>query len=175
MDKIKAGGIIQNINLAQISILCIPDRPGVASTILSALYEKGINVQFIAQLIELNNRAHIIICISNKDLEKAKLAFDDIKSQVDAKEILYNPDVSIISIFGPHFRDQPGVAKAVFSTLAEANINILAINTSISSISCVIDGSKLKSAVNALMSAFDLPLSSVFTAADGISLRSDKS
>ncbi len=174
MGKIKAGGIIQNINLAQISVLCIPDRPGVASAILSALYEKGINVQFIAQLIELNNRAHIIICISNNDLEKAKSAFENIKSQVDAKEIIYNSNVAIISIFGPHFRDQPGVAKAVFSTLAEANINILAINTSISSISCVIDGTKVATAVNALVSAFDLPLSSVFTAADGISIRSNK-
>lgn len=171
MAVAKAGGIIQNVNLAQISILGVPDRPGIAKTIFNALFQKGVNVQFIAQVIELENTSHIVLCISNDDLEAAKSAVEEANKDVGAQKILYYPNVAMVSVFGPHFRDHPGIAGLVFSALASVGINILAISTSISSISCVIDSNLLDSATNALKEAFNLPASSIYVASNGLSLR----
>lgn len=171
MGNIKAGGIIENIDLAQISILNIPDRPGIASYVFNALFEKNVNVQFIAQIIELNSISHIAICVSKENLEFARSAIENANLDIHAEKIIYHPNVAMISVFGPHFRDHPGIAGMIFSALASVNINILAISTSISSISCVIEGEFLKKAVEVLRKTFDLPPSTIYIASDGITLR----
>ena len=171
VEKIKAGGIIQNTNLAQIGVMSVPDRPGIASAVLGALSERGINVQFIVQSIDLKNRTHIILCVAQDDLEAVLLAIEGVKSRVQAEEVICRPNVVIVSVFGPHFRDHPGIASAAFSALASAGINILTISTSISTISCIIDGNRVAQAVEALREAFDVPSSAVFTASCGLSLR----
>ena len=172
MGKIKAGGIIQNLNLAKIGVMCVPDRPGIASTVLSAVSKRGINVQFIAQAIDLNNKTHMILCVDEIDLEEAFQVVESVKLEVQAEKVIYQSNVAMVSVFGPHFRDYPGVAAIAFSALASSNINILAISTSISTISCLIDGDRVIEAVEALREAFDVPLGSVSTASPGLSLRS---
>lgn len=172
MEKIKASGIIQNTNLAEIGVMSIPDRPGIASAVLTALGERGINVQFIVQCIDLKNHTHMILCVAEDDLEVALSAIEEVKSRVRAEKVIRRPNVAIVSVFGPHFRDQPGIAGVAFSALASVGINILAISTSISTISCVIDGDRVAEAVEALRGAFDVPSSAVFAASCGLSLRS---
>jgi len=224
VEKIKASGIIQNINLAEIGVMtntllnetCIarmhntesicqmsvPDRPGIASAVLTALGERGINVQFIVQSIDLKNHTHMILCVAEDDLEAALSAIEGVKSKVRAddkwsrrergratptclmlviskpwrdhlsEKVIFRPNVAIVSVFGPHFRDYPGIAGVAFSALASVGINILAISTSISTISCLIDGDRAAEAVGALREAFDVPSSAVFTASRGLSLRS---
>lgn len=172
MGKIKASGIIQNINLAKIGVMSVPDRPGIASAVLGALGERNINVQFIVQAIDLNNKTHMILCVAEDDLEAAILAIEEVKSKVQAEEVICQSNVAIVSVFGPHFRDHPGIAGVAFSALASVGINILTISTSISTISCVIDGDRVAEAVEALRETFDVPSSAVFTASRGLSLRS---
>lgn len=155
--KIKIGGIIRNSNLAKIGVMGIPDRPGVAGAILSALGRESINVEFIVQCIDLNNNDHVVFCVARDDLEVALSTLERIKSELGAKEVIYNPEVGIVSIFGPDFRERPGIAGAMFSVLASAGINILAISTSISTVSCVIDANLLPQAVEALEKTFDMP------------------
>jgi len=174
MDKPKAGGIIQNINLAKIGVMSVPDRPGIASTALGALCKKDVNIQFIVQTTNLNGRSNIIFCVNKDDLETAMLAIESVKPYIDAEEVIYQPDVALVSVFGPHFRDQPGIAVIAFSSLAEVNVNIIAISTSISTISCVIDGDNIDRAVDALRIAFNVPAKSIFIASDGLSLHSAK-
>lgn len=172
MEKIKAGGIIQNTNLAKIGVMSVPDRPGIASAVLSALGGRGINVQFLVQAIDLNNKTHMILCMAQDDLEEALSAIEGVKSKVRAEEVICQSNVAIVSVFGPHFRDYPGIAEVAFSALASVGINILAISTSISTISCVIDSDHVAEAVEALSEAFDVPSSAIFTASRGLSLRS---
>ncbi|MDH7485575.1 MAG: ACT domain-containing protein [Anaerolineae bacterium] len=172
MTKAKAGGIIQNPNLARIGVMSMPDRPGIASAVLSALGKRGINVEFIVQCIDLENRSHIILCVAQDSLEEALAAIEKTRSEVLPEEVICQRDVAMVSVFGPHFRDYPGIAGLTFSALAGAGINILAISTSISTISCVISRDGLSEAVRALQKAFDVPSSAVFTAACGLSLRS---
>ena len=156
-QRIKIGGIIQNRNLAKIGVMSIPDRPGVAGTLLSALGEMGINVPFIVHTIDLNNLDNIVICVAPEDLAAALEVLHTIKETVGAKEIVHDQEVGIISIFGPHFGERPGIAGMMFSALASAGINILAISTSISTASCLIDVYDMDEAVEALQEAFELP------------------
>jgi aspartate kinase len=172
VEKIKAGGIIQNTGLAQIGVMSVPDRPGIASAVFGVLAARGINVQFIVQSIDLRNRTHIILCVDRNDLEATLLAIQGIKPSIQAEEIVARPNVALISVFGPHFRDQPGIASAAFSALASAGINILAISTSISTISCILDGDHVAQAIEVLRGAFEVPSSAVFTAGSGLSLSS---
>lgn len=156
-QKIKIGGIIQKRNLAKIGVMSIPDRPGVASAIFSALGARGVNISFIVHNIDLNNLDNIVFCVAQQDLPVALEVLNTVKETVGAKEIVYDREVGIISMFGPHFGERPGIAGMMFSALASAGINILAISTSISSTSCLIDASDMDEAVQALEKAFELP------------------
>lgn len=172
MEKIKAGGIIQNIKLAKICLQSVPNIPGVASAILNALGDNNINVQFIVQAIEISTRANMSICIGMDDMELALSIIEKVRKEVQIDKVTCTPNVVILSVFGPHFRDHPGIAGLVFSSLALVGINILAISTSISSISCVIDGKHLDEALDSLMEAFNIPRSAIFIASHGLSIRS---
>jgi len=174
VEKIKAGGIIQNTDLAGIGVMSVPDRPGIAGAVFTALGERDINVEFVVQSIDLNDRTHIILCVAQDSLEAALSTIEGVTAEVQAEKVISRPNVAIISVFGPHFRDRPGVAGVAFSALASVGINILAISTSTSTVACVIDGEHVAQAVEALREAFDVPLSAVFSIASwGLSLRSE--
>ena len=156
-QKIKIGGIIQNRNLAKIGVMSIPDRPGVAGALLGALGERGINAPFIVHTIDLNNLDNIVICVAPEDLAAALEVLNTIKETVGEKEIVYDREVGIVSIFGPHFGERPGIAGTMFAALASVGINILAISTSISTASCLIDVYDMDEAVQVLQETFELP------------------
>jgi aspartate kinase len=156
-QKIKIGGIIQNRDLVKIDVMSIPDRPGVAGTICSALGVRGVNIPFIVHTIDRDNLDNIVICVAREDLTATLEVLNAVKETVGAKEVVYNGEVGIVSIFGPHFGERPGIAGVMFSALASVGINILAISTSISSLSCVINESDMDRAVRALGEAFELP------------------
>ncbi len=156
-QRIKIGGIIQNRNLVKIDVMSIPDRPGVAGAICSALGAKGVNIPFIVHTIDLHDLDNIVICVAREDLTAALGVLNTVKETVGAKEVIYDREVGIVSIFGPHFGERPGIAGVMFSSLASVGINILAISTSISSLSCVINVSDMDEAVQALGEAFELP------------------
>jgi aspartate kinase len=156
-QKIKLGGIIQNRDLAKIGIMSIPDRPGVAGSILGALGDRGVNCPFIVHTIDLNELDNIVICVARGQLPIALRTLDTVKETVGAKEVVHDGEVGMITIFGPHFGERPGVAGTMFSALGSVGINILAISTSISSLTCLIDVNDMDAAMRALEEAFELP------------------
>lgn len=155
--KFKIGGIIQKRDLAKIGIMSIPDRPGVAGMIFSALGSRGINCPFIVHNIDLNDLDNIVLCVRQNCLPAALEVLKSVKETVGAKEVIYDREVGVISVFGPHFGERAGVSGVMFSALASAGINILAISTSISSLSCLIDASDMDGAIQALQAAFEQP------------------
>jgi len=155
--KVKAGGIIRNEHLARIGVLSAPDRCGLASDVLRALADQGINTQFIVQCTDLANNSHIVLCVKEDESEAALAALEPVRSTVKPEQITHQQDVALVSVFGPDFRERPAIAAAVFASMASARINITAISTSISTVSCLIDGSRVDDAVVALREHFDLP------------------
>lgn len=157
MSKIKIGGIMQTTNLAKVGVMSIPDRPGTAGQIMSVLGEEGINVQFIVQCIDILNNDHVVFCVAQEEMAQAQALLESVRRELGAEKVIVWPNVAIISIFGPDFRERPGVAGTMFSALGKRDINILAISTSISTLSCVIDADRLSEAVTAMRETFDLP------------------
>jgi aspartate kinase len=157
IDKIKAGGIIRNQNLARIGVMSAPDRPGLSSAVLRALSAKNVNVEFIVQCVDLTEHSHIILCVKNADMQTAVAALDPVRDQVGADAVTSTPDMAVISVFGPDFRERPAIAAGVFEALAQVGINIQAISTSISTVSCLIYGMRSDDAVIALREYFELP------------------
>jgi aspartate kinase len=156
-DKIKAGGIIRNEHLAKIGVMAAPDRCGLACDVLHALGENEINAEFIVQCTDLSNYSHIVFCVREDQLEDALAALQPVKDQVEAEEIVHQRNVALVSVFGPDFRERPAIGAAVFESMASAGINIMAISTSISTVSCLIDGDRVDDAVVALREHFELP------------------
>lgn len=157
MDKVRAGGIIQNTKLAKVGVMAVPDKPGVAGSILNTLAQAGLNVEFIVQLLDLEDNAHVVFCVDRKDLPTTLAVLGEVKDEIGAQEIIHKGDVAVVSVFGPDFRERPGIAGTMFNALAAQGINILSISTSISTVSCVIDIGDLDLAAETLYETFVLP------------------
>jgi aspartate kinase len=157
MAKIRIGGIMQNAHLALVNVTAVPDRPGIAAAILSELGKRGINVQFIVQCIDQNRQDQVALCVDRDDWRAAQDAVNRVAPELEAGKVISYPEVAIVSIFGPDFRERPGIAGIMFDALAAKGINIMAISTSISTVSCVIESDELESALNSLRETFDLP------------------
>jgi aspartate kinase len=157
MAKIRIGGIMQNAHLALLNVTAVPDRPGIAAAILGQLGTRKINVQFIVQCIDQTQRNQVALCVDRDDLEASLEVVSEVAPGIDAGKVIPHPEVAIVSIFGPDFRERPGIAGTMFEALAERGINILAISTSISTVSCVIRSDDLEDALVSLRDTFDLP------------------
>ena len=157
MGKIKIGGIIQSKELVQVGVMSIPSQPGLEGKIFRALGKEGINIQFIVQTVDVHGRGNATFCINQGDLQETLKVLNRVQPFVGSEKVVYHSPVAIISIFGPHFREKPSIAGTMFSALGDAGINILAISTSISTLSCVIEQKLLSQAVQVISEAFEPP------------------
>jgi aspartokinase len=155
--KIKVGGIMANRGLATVSILSFPDRPDIPGMILHAVGNQNINIEFVVHDIDVEGNGNMTFCIDQKYLEVALEVLEDMKPLVEARGISYHPNVATISVFGPHFRERPMISGLMFNALGTAGINVLAISTSISSCSCVIQADQTEDAMRTLHETFDAP------------------
>ncbi len=157
MERIKVGGIMQSDGRAVVKVMSCPDRSDIAGLVLGALGDRNINIEFLVQSFDLDGFSNFTLCIDRKDLESTIGCLEAIKPSLEAKVISYNPNVAVISVFGPHFREKPKISGIMFSALASVGVNSIAISTSISSVSCVVDAGDAEVAVDALNEAFEAP------------------
>jgi aspartokinase len=155
--KVKVGGIMANTGLATVSIHSIPDRPDVPGIVLHTLGEKNVNIEFIVHALDLEGNGNLTFCIDQKDLEPALEVLEKIKSIIEARGVSYHPNVAVISVFGPHFRERPMISGLILNALGISGINALAISTSISSCSCLIQADQVEDAMRALHETFEAP------------------
>ena len=156
MSRIQAGGLIHNDHVAMIGMMDIPSQPGVGGRFFSALRDQGINIELIVHLIDVEERDHIVLCVDRDDLSQTLEVAERIRGEVGGKAITSNPEVALVSLFGPDFREQLGVACQMCQALGDQNINILGISTSLSTITCAIGADRLDEAIRALRDAFSL-------------------
>lgn len=155
--KLQAGGLIHNDHLAMIGIMDIPSRPGISGRLFSALGDQGIRVELIVNLIDLEERDHIVLCVDRDDFGQALAVAERVREEVGGRAVTSDPEVALVSLFSTDFRESHRVASRMFKTLGDCNINIRAISTSVSTISCLIQAQYLDVAVEALREAFVLP------------------
>jgi aspartate kinase len=155
--KTQIGGIMHSDGLAMIGVLAMPSRPGMAGKILSIMGSSDINVQFIVQTVDKDGDDHVVFCVGQQDLDTSLELLAGIKEDVSARDIVHDASVGLVSIFGPDFRQRPGIAGEMFAALGQADINIQAISTSISTISCVVQAAEVPKAVKTLQDTFEMP------------------
>lgn len=156
VEKMLIKGVAMDNDVTRISIIEVPDRPGIAFKIFSALAANKVNVDIILQSVGRNGTKDISFTTSLANKEKALQISEEIKEAIGAKEVNFNDNVSKVSIVGAGMLSNPGVAATMFEALGENNINIRMISTSEIKISVLIDQEFAKKAVNVIHDKFDL-------------------
>lgn len=156
VERMLIKGVAMDNDVTRISIIEVPDRPGIAFKIFSALAANKVNVDIILQSVGRDGTKDISFTTSLANKEKALQISEEIKEAIGAKEVNFNDNVSKVSIVGAGMLSNPGVAATMFEALGENNINIRMISTSEIKISVLIDQEFAKKAVNAIHDKFDL-------------------
>jgi aspartate kinase len=121
------------------------------------LGKRSINIEFVVHNLDVEGNGNMTFCIDQKDLETALEVLEGVKPLIEAKGVSYHPNVAVISVFGPHFRERPMISGLMFNALGATGINVLAISTSISSCSCLIQADQAEDAMRALHETFEAP------------------
>lgn len=156
MEQPVVSGIAFNRDEAKISILGVPDSPGVASKILSAIGDANIEIDVIVQNVAADANNDLTFTVHRNDLASAKKILDEVAAELGARGVATDDKIAKVSIVGVGMRSHAGVASTMFKTLAAESINIQMITTSEIKISVIIDEKYLELAVRALHSAFGL-------------------
>ncbi|QJW47300.1 aspartate kinase [bacterium BFN5] len=149
-------GVTHDNDVAKIAVLGVPNRPGIAYSIFSALADANIDVDMIVQSVRNSetNVIDMVFTVASTDLSQAKVIVEKTAEQLEAMGVLVEEDVAKVSVVGAGMFGSPGIAAAMFGALSEAEVNIEVISTSEISISCLIKESQVKEAVNAIHAKF---------------------
>jgi aspartate kinase len=156
MEQAIISGVTHDTSEAKLTIRDVPDHPGVAAAVFGKLATSNVNVDMIIQNVSEQGTTDISFTAPKDDLPRAKRALDDVVSELGAREWSVDDSVAKVSLVGAGMRTHPGIAGRMFSTLADAGVNLDMISTSPIRISCVISGEQVATAVQALHSAFGL-------------------
>ena len=156
MEQAVISGIAFNRDEAKITVLGVPDRPGVAFHILGPVADANIEVDMIIQNQSVDGKTDFTFTVSRNDYKRAMDVLNGTKAELGAASIIGDDNVSKISVVGVGMRSHVGVASAMFRTLSEEGINIMMISTSEIKISVLIDEKYMELAVRALHKAFEL-------------------
>tara|TARA_B100000427_G_scaffold43116_1_gene31570 strand:+ start:3942 stop:5162 length:1221 start_codon:yes stop_codon:yes gene_type:complete len=157
MENELVSGIAYSKDEANVTLINILDKPGVATKIFTPLSEANINVDMIVQTgSENGNKINFTYTVSRKDLEQTISIMEKNKIDIEFERIITNNSLAKVSIVGLGMRTHTGVANKMFSALASKNINIHVISTSEIKISVLIDEDSIEKALNSLHSTFEL-------------------
>ena len=157
VEKNPVTGIAYTRDEAKITLLRIPDQPGIAASIFGPLAEDGLNVDMIVQNVsEDGRRTDLTFTVSRSELDRALDAIRKAAPQIGYKDLISDSKVAKISIIGIGMRTHAGIAQTMFKTLAEKGINIQVISTSEIKVSVLIAEEYVELAVRALHSVYDL-------------------
>ena len=156
MEREVVCGVTYDRDQAKITVVRVPDRPGIAARLFTPLAHHNIMVDMITQNASLEGYTDLTFTVSRKEIKKAHELVEQVAGEIGADRVEVDPDVSKISIIGVGMISHSGVAAKMFSSLAKEGVNILMISTSEIKVSCVIQEKYTELAVSALHDAFDL-------------------
>jgi len=151
----KVRGLAHDRNVAKVTLLAVPDRPGIARAVFAPLADAGINVDMIVQNVGHDGATDLSFTVPKGDLAQTERIVKKVIREIGAGGMLSDSTVAKVSIVGTGMLGQPGIAATMFRTLAEAGINIDMISTSEIRITCLIAEDEVETAVRALHAAFE--------------------
>ena len=156
MEQPLISGVTYNRNEAKLTILGVPDKPGIAYTIIGAIAEQNINVDMIVQNVSAEGTTDFTFTVDRNDYAKAMERLNALARELSAQKVVGDNKIVKISIVGVGMRSHAGVASTMFKALADEGINIQMISTSEIKISVVVDEKYLELGARALHTAFGL-------------------
>jgi len=156
MERALVSGVTGDRNQAKITVVGVPDRPGIAADLFSAVAGSSISVDMIIQNVSQGDLADISFTVPRSDLPRAMPLMEKAKTELGAQTIAVKDEVAKLSIVGVGMRSHSGVASRMFQTLYREGINIMMISTSEIKISCMLNEQDLNPAIRALHEEFGL-------------------
>jgi aspartate kinase len=156
LEQAIISGIASDTGEAKVTILHVPDKPGIAGRVFRPLADAGIHIDMIVQNVSEAGHTDISFTLPQSDLDTAQPVLAALAKQVDAEGFTYDVDIGKVSLVGAGMRSHPGVAADMFEALADAGINIEIISTSSIRISCVVRSADLERAVQVVHDRFKL-------------------
>jgi aspartate kinase len=157
-------GVVTDIAEAKVTILGVPDRPGISAALFEALAEANVNVDMIVQNTSNDGTTDISFTMPKADMAVAESIVGDVAAAIGASGVTHDNGIAKISLVGAGMKSSPGVAAKMFRTLADAGINILMISTSTIRISVVVAGADMEQAARSLHTAFGLDTAADYAA-----------
>ena len=154
--KNKVSGIAHDASVAKITVIGVPDRPGIAAAIFEPLARANVSIDTIVQNTSINNITDLTFTMARTDLLKAMSIVEPVAKSVGGKQCLTDSTLAKVSIIGTGMLNTPGYAARMFRALHQHGINIQLIATSEIRITCIISEDKVTDAVRALHQAFEL-------------------
>ncbi|MBA7626299.1 Aspartokinase [subsurface metagenome] len=152
----KVRGIVHDLNVAKVTVLGVPDQPGIATAIFEPLVKENISVDTIVQNASVERVTDLTFTVAKSDLEKAMRVVEPAAKSISARGCIADAKLGKVSIVGTGMQNTPGYAARMFRALYEKGINIELITTSEIRITCIIDETRLEDALNALHQSFEL-------------------
>jgi aspartate kinase len=156
MEAVAVAGVTGDRNQAKVTIIGVPDKPGVAARIFGPVAQANINVDMIIQNISQATLTDVSFTIPRADLRKAEPIIQALAKDIEAKSVSITEAIAKVSLVGVGMRSHSGVAARMFDVLSHEGINIMMISTSEIKISCVIEEKYLELAMRSLHTAFGL-------------------
>jgi aspartate kinase len=154
LEKAIISGVTHDTSEAKVSIIGVPDQPGVAARVFRALAGAGVNIDMIVQNVSQNGEATISFTLPKDDLAVAEPILEGVAAEIGAGRVEHDPDIAKVSLIGAGMKSHPGVAAEMFDALAEAGINIEIISTSSIRVSCVVRAAQVEEAVRVIHARF---------------------
>ena len=155
-NRNKVRGIAHDAGIARVTLLGVPDRPGIAAQVFSPLADAGISVDIIVQNAGQQGLSDLSFTVTRTDLAATLEQMREIKQELGAADVTADENLAKVSIVGAGLTNAPGYAGAMFRALRDANVNIEMITTAEISLTCVVHQDSVDDAVRALHRAFSL-------------------
>ena len=155
-DRNRVRGVAHEEHVARLSVVGVPDRPGIAAAIFAPLAEADIAADVIVQTASHEGVTDMSFTVTSADGRQAQRILESVAQEIGARTVLAQNGLAKVSVIGSGIRGQPGVAATMFRALSQRGINIEMISTSEIRITCIIDADRIKDAVSALHEAFKL-------------------
>ena len=156
MEKVLVSGVTYNRNEAKITVVRVPDKPGIASKIFTPISEANLNVDMIIQNVSEDGFTDLTFTVPETDLKHALEVVSGVVKEIGAADVQFDKDIVKVSIVGVGMRSHAGVAAKMFNVLAGEGINIMMISTSEIKVSCIVNAKYTELAVRVLHDAFEL-------------------
>jgi len=157
-------GVVTDTNEAKVTIVAVPDRPGISAALFEPLAQANINVDMIVQNTSHDGTTDISFTMPKADLGTAETIVARVAAEIGAAGVEKDPDIAKISLVGAGMKTSPGIAAKMFRTLAESGVNIQMISTSTIRISVVTSATDLETASRSLHTAFGLDSGQAYSA-----------